>query len=362
MQVRKSPLDRVHREAGGRMVEFAGWSLPVQYSGALEEHLAVRRSAGVFDVSHMGQIELRGPDATAMCQRVTCNDVTRLSDGQAQYSAFLTPRGTFIDDIVVYRFHSERIFICVNAATTGKDYAWLLENRSGNVEVVNRSEEYAQIAVQGPRSIEVLQQLTDTDLESIRFYWFREGEIAGVPAILSRTGYTGESGFELYVDPERAPRVWGEVMAAGSKAGIRPAGLAARNTLRLEMKYPLYGNDIDEDHTPLEAGLGWIVKLGTGFVGEDVLIEQKQDGVSRRLAGFELVEPGIVRDGCEVLIDGRSVGRATSGGYAPSLSKSIGLAYLPVENGSPGQPLEVEIRGKMKRAQVVETPFFRRPA
>ena len=342
------------------MVEFAGWSLPVQYSGALEEHLTVRRSVGVFDVSHMGQIELRGRDALAMAQRVTCNDVTRLSDGQAQYSAFLTPKGTFIDDIVVYRFHSERIFICVNAATTEKDYAWLLENRSGNVEVLNRSAEFAQIAVQGPRSIEILQTLTETDLESIRFYWFSEGEIAGVPTILSRTGYTGEPGYELYVDPEHAPKVWHEVIAAGEKVGILPAGLAARNTLRLEMKYPLYGNDIDDEHTPLEAGLGWIVRLGTDFIGEDVLAAQKRDGVSRRLVGLELVDPGVVRDSFPVLIDGQEVGRVTSGGYAASLSKSIGLAYLPATKAAPGQLLQIDVRGKMKRAQVVETPFYRR--
>lgn len=362
MSAKASPLQRAHQNAGARLVEFAGWELPVQYAGALEEHHAVRRRVGVFDVSHMGQVEFRGEDALAFAQRMTCNDVFRLADGQAQYSAFLTPEGTFVDDVVVYRFGPERIFICVNAATNAKDLAWLRDHRKGRVDILDRSPEFAQIAVQGPLAVAVVQKLTPVTLDQIRFYWFAEGSVAGIPAILSRTGYTGEPGFELYVPPEQAVSVWDALFEAGRPEGIAPAGLAARNTLRLEMRYPLYGNDIDEQHTPLEAGLSWIVKFGTGFIGEEALLRQKQAGPSRRLAGFELAEPGIIRDGYPVHLEGAEVGRVTSGGYAPSLEKSIGLAYLPVSHSAAGQSLAVDIRGKMRQAKVVETPFYRKSA
>lgn len=361
MNPRRTPLYQVHVEAGARMVEFAGWEMPVQYAGALEEHHAVRRRVGMFDVSHMGRLELRGEDALAFAQRMTCNDVFRLADGQAQYSAFLTPEGTFVDDIVVYRFGPQRIFICVNAATCAKDLAWLQQHRQGRVEVLDRSSEFAQIAVQGPLAEQVVQRLTQVDLSTIKFYWFVEGRVAGAPTLISRTGYTGEKGFELYVAAEQAEPLWTALMEAGRPEGIAPAGLAARNTLRLEMRYPLYGNDIDEHHTPLEAGLGWIVKLGTGFIGEEALRRQAEEGPAIRLCGFELTEPGIVRDGCPVHLDGREVGRVTSGGYAPSLEKSIGLVYLPADRTATGTPLTVDIRGKMRRAKVVETPFYRKP-
>lgn len=342
------------------MVAFAGWELPVQYKSALEEHHAVRERVGVFDVSHMGQIELLGPDALKLAQKVTCNDVSRLSVGQAQYSALLTPSGTFVDDIVVYNFGSKRIFICVNAATCAKDFAWIGEQREGEVDVVNRSDSYAQIAVQGPRAEEVVQQLTSVDLSQIKFYWFTEGAIGGADAIISRTGYTGESGFELYVSPDAAESIWLKLFEVGEPFGITPAGLAARNTLRLEMKYPLYGNDIDDTRTPLEAGLGWIVKLGKDFVGKERLAEQKASGVDLKLVGFELTDSGIVRDGYAVIINGREVGKVTSGGFSPSLGKSIGLAYVPTDFSQFGQVLEIDIRGKIRRAEVVETPFLKK--
>ncbi len=358
MSLKTTPLNRIHHQLGARMIDFAGWEMPVQYASALEEHHAVRRAVGVFDVSHMGRVEFRGPDALAFVQHITCNDVARLADGQAQYSAFLTEAGTFVDDIVVYRFHAERILICINAATAAKDLAWISDHRQGRIDIVDRSGELAQLAVQGPRAIEVLQRLTTVDLSAIKFYWFREGEIAGVNAILSRTGYTGEPGYELYVPASRAEQVWNAVFEAGKDAGITPAGLACRNSLRLEMKYPLYGNDIDDTTTPYEAGLGWIVKLGTGFIGEGPLRRQKDEGVSRRLAGFELTEPGIVRDGFPVFLDGNRVTQATSGGFSPSLGCSIGLAYLPADRVEPGTGLEVEIRGKRRQAVVVKTPFY----
>jgi len=358
VKLKTTPLNRIHHRLGARMIDFAGWEMPVQYESALTEHHRVRQAVGVFDVSHMGRFEVTGRDALAFVQRMTCNDVARLSDGQAQYSAFLTPEGTFIDDIVVYRFDAQRVFICVNAATCAKDYAWLLEHRSGQCNLVDRSSEYAQLAVQGPRAIGVLQKLTPVDLSAIKFYWFTEGQIAGVRAILSRTGYTGEPGYELYVPAEVAEKIWEAVFEAGKPADICPAGLACRNSLRLEMKYPLYGNDIDETTTPYEAGLGWIVKLGTGFIGEDVLERQKSEGVARRLVGFQMVDPGIARDGFPVFLDGDSVGHATSGGFSPSLGKSIGLVYLPVDRSTPGTEIEIEIRGKHRRAQVVKTPFY----
>ncbi len=342
------------------MVPFAGWELPVQYESAVEEHRAVRKRAGVFDVSHMGRIELRGPDAVRLIQRVTCNDVTRLSDGQAQYSAFLTPRGTFVDDIVVYRFDAERFLICVNAATREKDIAWLQEHRHGGVEILDRSAELAQLAVQGPLAEQVLRRISEEDLSSIRFYWFRMGLVAGVDTIISRTGYTGEPGFELYFDSSRAEMLWERLFEAGRSDGIRAAGLAARNTLRLEMRYPLYGNDIDETTTPLEAGLGWTVKLGTGFIGEEQLRRQKEDGIERKLVGFEMIDPGIARDGQAVWIGDAEVSRVTSGGFSPTLAKSIGLCYMPVERSEPGVELGIPIRGRTRRARIVETPFYRR--
>jgi len=359
--VKKTPLNNIHKQAGGRMIEFAGWELPVQYKSAMEEHLAVRENVGVFDVSHMGQIEISGPEALAFAQKVTCNDISKISNGQAQYSAFLTPQGTFIDDIVVYRFSEERIFICVNAATKDKDYDWLCAQNDLGAGIEDLSDSFAQIAVQGPRALETLQSLTATDLGAIRPFRFTELTLAGFPMMLSRTGYTGENGYELYLPPACAEAVWKTIFASGDEYGIRPAGLAARNTLRLEACYCLYGNDIDEEHTPLEARLGWIVKFGKEFIGKEALLKQKEDGISRRLSGFEMIEPGIARDGFGVLIDGKAVSRVSSGCFSPSLKKSIGLTYLPVDRSNPGQEITIDIRGKQRLAQVVETPFYKRP-
>jgi aminomethyltransferase len=342
------------------MVEFAGWQMPVQYQGALKEHLAVRKSVGVFDVSHMGELEIKGPDAFALIQRITCNDASKMIDGQAQYSAFLYPQGTFVDDIVVYRMSSTHYLICVNAANKDKDFAWVLEQKEGEVSVQDTSDHYVQLAIQGRNSASVLQQLTDLDLASLKFYRFTTGHVAGIDSVVSRTGYTGEDGFELYFSPEGSVEVWTRLFEAGRDFGIVPAGLAARNTLRLEMKYSLYGNDIDDTTTPLESGLGWIVKLSKAdFIGKEALVQQKNSGLGRRLVGFEMAGRGIARDNYPVLLDTREIGRVNSGSFGPSVQKAIGMTYLPAEASKVGQRFQVEIRGKKVDAVVVDTPFYR---
>ncbi len=357
---KKTALNSLHRKYGGRMVDFAGWELPVQYSSALKEHQAVRESAGVFDVSHMGQVEIKGPDALTFVQNVTCNDAGRLSDFQAQYSAFLNPEGTIIDDIVVYRFNAEHFFLCINSATTEKDVAWLEWRAFGNIQLGNMSDQYVQLAIQGPKAESILQKIVKTDLSAIKFYWFTTGVISGTEAIISRTGYTGEDGFEIYITPDKGEFLWEELFKAGEPYGISPAGLAARNTLRMEMKYPLYGSDITDKTTPLEAGLGWIVKFGTGFIGEDKLKEIKSEGIKRKLIGFEMIDAGIAREGYPVISGGEKSAVVTSGGYSPSLDKSIGMAYVPVEYSDIGSSLSVEIRGRRREAKIVATPFYKK--
>ncbi len=359
--MRKTPIHSVHKELGARMVEFAGWQMPVQYNSALEEHLAVRSAVGIFDVSHMGQIEISGKDALELVQKVTCNDVERLADGQAQYSALLYSNGTFVDDIVLYRIHAERIFMCVNASNQEKDFQWILQHQEGEVEVCDRSDQYAQFAVQGPQAEALLSPLVEGELGSLKYYWSFLGKITGVPALISRTGYTGEDGFEIYLASNQAESVWRAILEEGRSFGIKPVGLAARNTLRLEVRYPLYGNDIDQTTNPWEAGLGWIVKLGgADFVGKEALLALKQKGASRKLAGFELQDRGIARDHYPVFLHSERVGEVTSGSYAPSLGSSIGLAYLPAEDANPGQQIEIEVRSKRLRAAVVSGPFYQR--
>jgi len=359
--MKETPLNKAHKALGARMVEFAGWEMPVQYDSALREHIAVRKTVGLFDVSHMGRVRIKGRDALALVQRVSCNDAARLADGQAQYSGLLNAAGGFIDDIIVHRVAGDHFMICVNASGREKDIAWFLEHRAGNVDVVDESDATAQIAVQGPKAIEILQPLTSIPLREIKYYWFREGDVGGAKALVARTGYTGEDGFELYLPAASAEPTWNRLMALGQAVGVHPAGLAARNTLRLEMKMPLYGNDIDHTTTPWEAGLGWIVKLAKpDFVGRTALERQKAQGIQRKLVGFELVDRGIARDHFPVWIDDQPAGHVTSGSYSPSLEKSIGMAYLPIDHEDPGSRLSVEVRGKRLAAQVVETPFYRR--
>ena len=364
--LKQTPLNAMHRNLGGRMVEFGGWDMPVQYpAGTVEEHQATRTRAGLFDVSHMGEIDVRGPDAVAFVNRLCSNDVTKLVDGQAHYSAITTPEGTVVDDLLVYRFAADHLLLVVNASTTPKDWAWINSHREGEqVELVNRSADYCQIAVQGPDALRVLQTLTATPLAEIKYYHFREGEVDGAPSIISRTGYTGEDGFEVYAAADEAERLWGRILEAGAygaPGGILPCGLAARNTLRLESAMALYGHEITEETTLLEANLGWITKLDKGdFIGRDALARQKEEGLKRKLVGFEVTERGIARDEQDVLIDGERVGRVTSGSPAPFLKKNIGMAYVPAEYAKEGQEIQIDVRGRAVAARVVPTPFYKR--
>jgi aminomethyltransferase len=361
-ELKKTPLNAIHRELGARMVDFAGWDMPVQYAGPIPEHLAVRTKAGIFDVSHMGEIELTGSTAEETIQKVTSNDVRRLAIGQCHYSALTTPKGTFVDDILVYRMGRSHFFLCVNSSNQEKDFAWIRDHAEAGTDVLFRSEEFSQLAIQGPRAAEILQPLTDINLAAIKYYWFAEGKFAGAQAIVSRTGYTGEDGFELYISPDRASAVWQRVMEAGAPYGLQPAGLAARNTLRLEAKMALYGNDIDDSTTVLEADLGWICRLEKGeFIGRDALLQQSRDGVPRLLVGFEMIERGIARDHYPVVLDGTGIGTVTSGSPAPFLRRNIGLTYLPTSRAVAGAEFEVLVRGKAVKARVIPTPFYRRP-
>ncbi|MDQ3908213.1 MAG: glycine cleavage system aminomethyltransferase GcvT [Acidobacteriota bacterium] len=348
------------------MVDFGGWDMPVQYpAGTVEEHLRTRTRGGLFDVSHMGEIEVRGPEAIAFVNRLCANDASKLVDGQAQYSALTTERGTVIDDLLVYRFAEDHLLLVVNASTTEKDWDWITSHKQDEqVDLKNRSADFCQIAVQGPDALRILQTLTETRLEEIKYYHFREGAVDGVPAIISRTGYTGEDGFEVYAASDKAEQLWNKILEAGgygTPEGILPCGLAARNTLRLEAAMALYGHEITEETTLLEANLGWITKLNKGdFIGRDALAKQKEEGVRRNLVGFEVTERGIARDDQDVLIDGAKVGRVTSGSPAPFLKKNIGLAYVPVEHAKEGQEIQIDVRGRAVAARIVPTPFYKR--
>lgn len=345
------------------MIDFGGWDMPVQYpAGTIEEHLAVRTRAGLFDVSHMGEIEMRGPQALNAIQHVTTNDASKLANGQAHYSALLYPAGTFVDDILVHRFGPEHYFICVNASNTDKDFDWIVKNTTQfDVEVTNASAHYSQLAIQGPQALAILQRLTETDLSAIRYYWFTRGAVDGVPAIIARTGYTGEDGFEIYFDPGASEGIWEKIINAGQPHGLLPCGLAARNTLRLEAKMALYGNDIDDQTTPYEADLAWIVKLKKGdFIGRDRLIQQQAEGIKRKLVGFEMIDKGIARDHYPALVNGQPAGLVTSGSPAPFLKKNIGLAMLPLELTAIGNRFGVDVRGRELAAEVVATPFYKR--
>lgn len=348
------------------MVDFGGWEMPVQYpAGTVEEHLRTRLRSGLFDVSHMGEIEVRGPDAIPFVNRLCANDASKLADGQAQYSALTTPAGTVVDDLLVYRFAADRLLLVVNASTTEKDWDWISSHRAGEqLELTNRSAEFCQLALQGPDARRILQTLTDTPLAEIKYYHFREGQVDGVQAIISRTGYTGEDGFEVYAASNQAERLWDRLLEAGrygTPEGTLPCGLAARNTLRLEAAMALYGHELDETTTLLEANLGWITKLNKGdFIGRDALARQKEEGVRRRLVGFEVTERGIARDGQDVLVGREKIGRVTSGSPAPFLKKNIGLAYVASEQAQEGQELQIDVRGRAVSARIVPTPFYKR--
>ena len=365
-QLKQTPLNAAHRRLGARMVDFGGWDMPVQYpAGTVEEHLRTRRRCGLFDVSHMGEIDVRGAEAIPFVNRLCSNDVSKLVDGQAHYSALTTPEGTVLDDLLVYRFAEDHLLLVVNASTTEKDWDWIIAHRGNEtVELTNRSADFCQIAVQGPEALRILQTLTETPLEEIKYYHFREGAVDGVPAIISRTGYTGEDGFEVYAAPDKAEQLWERILEAGAYGtpeGILPCGLAARNTLRLESAMALYGHEIDETTTLYEANLGWICKLNKGdFTGRERLAQQKAEGVARKLVGFEVTDRGVARDGYEVLINGEKLGRVTSGSPAPYLKKNIGLAYVPAQYADAGQEIEIDVRGRPVAARIVPVPFYKR--
>ena len=361
--LRTTPLHARHRASGARMVPYAGWEMPVEYSGITAEHLAVRTRAGVFDVSHMGEIEVAGKGALQAVQRISSNDASALKVGQAQYAGLLTPQGTFVDDMLVYRMAPSHFMLVVNAANTAKDVAWISEQvkSSGDVAIVDSSSRYALIAIQGPAAREVLQPLTGVDLGELRYYWFAYGEVAAARVTISRTGYTGEDGYEIFVPPAMADRVWQALLESGRSAGVVPCGLGARDTLRLEAAMRLYGNDIDETTTVLEADLGWTIGWKKGdFIGRERLLEQKEKGVTRRLVGFGMVDPGIARHGYAVLAGGTRAGVVTSGTQTPFLKKAIGMAYVPIGSAAPGSELEIDIRGRAAKARVVPLPFYER--
>ncbi|MCG3194132.1 MAG: glycine cleavage system aminomethyltransferase GcvT [Thermoanaerobaculia bacterium] len=362
LPLKRTPLFDRHRALGGKIVDFAGWEMPVQFSGLTDEHIAVRTRAGLFDVSHMGEIRIRGPRALALVQKLTCNDAGALADGRIQYSAFLTDQGTFVDDLLTYRIASDDFLLVVNAGNTPKDVAWAKAHEIDGATVEDESPKWAQIALQGPRSQEILQSLTKADLPAIGYYAFTITEVAGVSGIVSRTGYTGEDGFEVYCAPEGAVTVWDAILEAGKPFGIALAGLGARDTLRLEAKMALYGNDIDDTVTPWEADLGWIVKMKKGdFIGRAALEAQKAAGVPRKLAGFAVVGRGIARHGYPVRFPDGATGVVTSGTQPPTVGKAIGLALVPADRTAVGTEFEIEIRGKGVAAVVVPTPFYKRP-
>jgi aminomethyltransferase len=370
--VRKTALNAVHRQMGAKMVDFNGWDMPVEYPaaigcGIINEHMAVRTGVGIFDVSHMGDIRLAGPQALAAVQHISMNDASRLALGQAQYSALLYPQGTFVDDVIVHRLGNHEYLLVINAGTREKDFNWVRDNtRQFDCVVENLSDDFTQIAIQGPKGVDVLQKLTDADLSAVKFYWVTRGTVCGLKNILiARTGYTAEDGFEIYIPADEATsaRVWNEILNAGQEFGLVPCGLGARNTLRLEGKLPLYGHEISDTINVWEAGLDRFCKMEKPeFVGRAALEKAKAAGVKRTLAGLEMVERGIGRDGYKVLDGGgREIGYVTSGSPAPFLKKNIALAYVPPEFAPVGTPLKVEIRGQGVGAQVVPTPFYKRP-
>ena len=370
--VRKTALNAVHRQMGAKMVEFNGWDMPVEYpasigGGIINEHMAVRTGVGIFDVSHMGDIRLAGRQALDAVQHISMNDASKLAIGQAQYSALLYPQGTFVDDVIVHRLGEDEYLLVINAGTREKDFNWVRDNtRQFDCAVQNLSDDFTQIAIQGPKGVHLLQKLTDADLSKVKFYWVTKEKLCGLPKILmGRTGYTAEDGFEIYIpaDESTSARVWNEILAAGKELGVVPCGLGARNTLRLEGKLPLYGHEISDTINVWEAGLDRFCKMEKGkFVGREALEKAKATGVKRTLVGLEMTERGIARDGYRVQDEsGREIGYVTSGSPAPFLKKNIALAYVPIEHSAVGTRVKVEVRNQGVGAVVVPTPFYKRP-
>ncbi len=360
--MKKTRLYKCHKDSGAKMVNFFGWEMPVEYSRIVEEHNAVRRKAGLFDVSHMGELMISGPQALDCVQYLTPNDASRLDIHKAQYSALTTPKGTFVDDMLVYKASDRDYLLVVNAANTDKDFDWVKSHKKGfQVEVKNLSDEYTQLALQGPESTDILKPLTDIELEKMKPFRVRRGKVVGEEAMVSRTGYTGEDGFEIYTLSSNPDKIWESILEEGEKFGIKPVGLGARDTLRLEACLMLYGNDIDDTTTVLEAGLGWLIKFKkSDFIGRESLMSQKEKGIDRKITGFEVLERGIARHGYPVFIQEKQVSKVTSGTFSPYLKKSIGLTYFPIQHAEPGSRIKIGIRGKKVEARTVETPFYSR--
>jgi aminomethyltransferase len=355
--MKKTAFYEKHIHMGAKMVEFAGFLMPIQYRSIRDEHRRVRETVGVFDVSHMGEVEIRGTNQLAMVQKISINDASALSSGQAQYSAMCYPDGGLVDDMLVYSFN-DRFLLVINAANIDKDVRWIGENKIADCEVINISDRISQMAVQGKKAEATLQKITEVRLDEIKYYWFTEGELAGAPMIISRTGYTGEPGFELYFENKYAGQVWDAVFDAGSEFDIEPIGLGARDSLRLEKKMCLYGNDIDQTTNPLEAGLGWITKLDKGdFVGRDELRTIKENGLNRKLVAFVLSESAFPRQGYEIYKDGEKIGAVTSGTVSPILEKGIGLGYVPLDLAKTGTEIDIKIRDRYLKAEIIKPPF-----
>lgn len=352
-------LNQIHKDLGAKMVPFAGYEMPVQYSGVNQEHIAVREGVGVFDVSHMGQFFVTGPQADQLLQYVGTNDVTKVAIGQAQYTCMPNEQGGIVDDLIIYKMAENNWMLVVNASNIDKDFEWINKHNSFDAKVENLSDKYSLLAIQGPKAIESMQALTDENLSEIPFYHFKTGKFAGVEeVIISATGYTGSGGFEIYFKNEDALHIWNKVMEAGKDYGILPCGLGARDTLRLEKGYCLYGNDIDDTTSPLEAGLGWITKLNTDFIAKDILAQQKEEGVTRKLVGFKLIERGIPRQGYKIVDEyENTLGQVTSGTQSPMLKEGIGLGYVFTDFAKPETDIFIQIRDKNIRAKVVKTPF-----
>ena len=359
--LKKTPLFDVHSSLKAKLVDFGGWNMPIQYSSILQEHHAVRTGVGVFDVSHMGEIDIRGPEAAQLVDNVSTNNAAKLKPGQAHYSALLYEHGGFVDDILVHKISDTHFFLCVNASNQEKDFEHIRQYNRFDAQVEFVSDQYAQLAIQGPKAAATLQKLTATKLAEIKYYWFVDGAVAGVPARIAHTGYTGEDGFEVYVAPEVAANIWDAVMTAGQEFGIKPCGLGARNTLRLEAKMALYGHELTASTNPFEADLAWIVKMDKGdFTGRGALNSALQQGITRKLVGLEMIGRGIARDGYEVWMDGTPAGWITSGGPSPTLNKNIGLCYLPADKAVPGTAIQVLIRDTPVDAVTVATPFYKK--
>ncbi len=359
--LKRTLLFDAHLALKAKMVDFGGWNMPVQYSSILDEHNAVRKAVGLFDVSHMGEIDVRGPEASQFVDYLATNNAAKLKTGQAHYSALLYEHGGFVDDILVHKVADDHFFLCVNSSNQEKDFKHISEHNRFDARAEFTSDRYAQLAIQGPKALATLQKLTETDLGEIKYYWFRDGTVSGTPARIARTGYTGEDGFEIYLPPEEAATIWGEILQSGEEFGIKPCGLGARNTLRLEAKMALYGHELTASINPFEADLGWIVKMDKGdFIGRSALEKFQSKALSRKLTGFEMVGRGIGRDGYEVSIEGRPAGWVTSGGPSPTLNKNIGLCYLPAEKATPGLDIEIAIRGTLVEAKTIATPFYKR--